>query len=189
MKSIFLSQTQSDENTWNEFNKNRKFQNGLSQRLGDFHEQLAGKLPGYRTLPESHWSGLDVIKNDRTQFFEWKNSTNVSTDTLTLVYRKFQKLLDENKTNQCILVIVNVPDKWKAPQPIIKNKNGEPVIDLTGPEYKDRVFIVSGREAYAVMSGRSDFFDSLVKTVYNTFKRKGLVNTVADLSIKMNIDA
>jgi hypothetical protein len=151
MKAIFLSQTHSDESTWNQFNEQRKFQNALSQRLGDFHEQIAGKLPGYRTLPESHWSGLDVMKNDRTEFFEWKNSTNVSTDTLAIVYKKFQKLLDENKTEKCILVLVNVPEGWKAPLPIKKTKDGTIVVDLTGPKYKDKVFIVSGREAYAVM--------------------------------------
>ena len=134
MKNIFLAQTGADESTWAQFEKQRRFQGALSARLGDFHEELAGKLPGYRTLHEKHWSGLDVIKEDRSEFYEFKNRANVSTDVLTTVYKKFKKLLDEGKTQHCILVHMNVPEGWTPSEPIKRKQNGEIVIDLTLPK-------------------------------------------------------
>ena len=189
MKAIYLAQNGSNEDAWNTFNNLRKYQQAFSQRLGDFHEEIAGKLPGYRTLPQDHWTGLDVIKEDRSEIYEWKNSTNVSTETLTTVYNKFKTLINERKIDKCFLVCVNVPDKWKAPEPKIKRKNGKIVVDLTGPEYIDRVIILNGREAYAHMSGSKDFYDRLLQTVYNMFQQKSLMNSVQYHSTKMNIDA
>ena len=40
MKEIFISQTNSSESQWLEFDKVRRTQQALSHRLGDFHEEL-----------------------------------------------------------------------------------------------------------------------------------------------------
>jgi hypothetical protein len=185
-KHIFFSQTGANEDGWRIFYKEFKFQNGLYAKLGDFHEELAGKLPGYRNLPQGHWSGLDVIKDDRTEIYEFKNSTKVTTETLTTVYQKFKTILDNGKIKMCILVCVNVPDGWKKPKPIIHKRDGSVVIDLTGPEYAGRVHIASGREAYAHMSGSGDFFDRLLQTIALTFREKTFKELLNRTSRAMN---
>lgn len=186
MKQIFMSQTGSDQHGWKLFEMQRRFQQGLSSRLGDFHEELSGKLPGYRTLPDKHWSGLNVIKDDRTAFFEWKNRADVSSDVLTNVYKKFKTLLDEGKTNYCVLVHVNVPVGWSAPLPIKRRQDGTIVVDLTEPKYKGKVFIVNGREAYTRMSGSPTFFDRLLETMAHTFKEMTFLKSAKQLSMTMN---
>jgi hypothetical protein len=185
-KQIFFSQTGADENGWKIFEKERKFQQALYARLGDFHEQIAGKLPGYRTLPEKHWSGLDVIKEDRSEIYEFKNRANTSTDVLTTVYEKFKKILDENKITHCVLVNVNVPKGWTKPNLFTKKQDGTIVVDLTLPKYAGRVHILSGREAYEHMSGKADFFDRLLMTMSYTFQDKSLKEALSRLSMTMN---
>jgi hypothetical protein len=186
-KQIFFSQTGADENAWKKFEKDRKFGQALYVRLGDFHEQIAGKLPGYRTLTENHWSGLDVIKEDRSEIYEFKNRANTSTDVLTSVYEKFKKILDENKITHCVLVNVNVnPKGWTRPNLFKKKLDGTIVVDLTLPEYKGRVHILSGREAYEHMSGKADFFDRLLMTMSYTFKDKSLEEGMSRLAMTMN---
>jgi hypothetical protein len=185
-RQIFFSQTGADENSWKIFEKERKFQQALYARLGDFHEQIAGKLPGYRTLPEKHWSGLDVIKEDRSEIYEFKNRANNSTDVLTTVYEKFKKILDENKITHCVLVNVNVPKGWTRPNLFTKKQDGTIVVDLTLPKYAGRVHVLSGREAYEHMSGKADFFDRLLITMSHTFKDKSLKQGLNRLSMTMN---
>jgi len=185
-RQIFFSQTGADENAWKIFESKRRFDQAFYTRLGDFHEEIAGKLPGYRTLPAKHWSGLDVIKEDRSEIYEFKNRANSSTDVLTTVYKKFERILDEDKITHCILVCVNVPEVWTRPNLFKKKQDGTIVVDLTLPEYKGRVHILSGREAYEHMSGKADFFDRLLMTMSYTFKDKSLQEGLDRLSMTMN---
>jgi len=186
MKQIFLAQTHSTELNWQTFEKQRRFQQALSARLGDFHEELSGKISGYRTLPPNHWSGLDVIKEDKTEIYEWKNRANVSTDILTNVYNKFKKIIDGNKITHCILVHVNIPGGWKAPKALKSRRDGETIVDLTVEPYKSRVHIISGREAYGHMTGRPDFFDRLLRTMEYTFKDQSLEGSLQRVGRLMN---
>ena len=185
-KRIFFAQTSANESGWRAFETQRKFQQALSSRLGDFHEELAGKLPGYRTLPQNHWSGLDVMKEDRSEIYEWKNRADVSTDVLTTIYQKFKKILDSGKIGSCILVHVNVPDGWKPPAPIKRRQDGTVLIDLTTPKYAGKVHIISGREAYAHMSGKPDFMNRLLMTMSNTFQDVSLQESLSRISSTMD---
>jgi hypothetical protein len=185
-RQIFFAQTGADENGWRMFESQRRFQQALSSRLGDFHEELSGKLPGYRTLPQKHWSGLDVMKEDRSEIYEWKNRADVSTDILTTVYQKFKKILDSGKIGRCILVHVNVPDGWKPPAPIKRRQDGTVLIDLTTPKYAGRVYIMSGREAYAHMSGDPHFIDRLRMTMSNTFQDVSLQESLSRIAYTMD---
>lgn len=189
MKEIFISQTNSSESQWLEFDKVRRTQQALSQRLGDFHEELAGKFPGYRTVHTGHWSGLNVMREDRKIYMEWKNRGNISTDIKEKVFEKFKYLLEkptEPKVEYVVLVCVNVPEVWKKPDLIIKNKIGKVKIDLTS--YKKRIHIMSGREAYTALSGSETFFDRLLETIKYVFKNKSAYDFIMNIETSMNID-
>jgi hypothetical protein len=189
MKEIFIAQQNSSESQWLEFDKVRRTQQALSQRLGDFHEELAGKFPGYRTVHTGHWSGLNVMREDRKIYMEWKNRGNISTDVKEKVFEKFQYLLDkktEPLVQYVVLVCVNVPDKWKKPDLVIKNKSGKVKIDLT--KYKDKIHIMSGREAYTALSGSSTFFDRLLETIKFVFKNKSAYEFIMSIKTSMNMN-
>ena len=189
MKEIFIAQQNSSESQWLEFDKVRRTQQALSQRLGDFHEELAGKFPGYRTVHTGHWSGLNVMREDRKIYMEWKNRGNISTDVKEKVFEKFQYLLDkktEPLVQYVVLVCVNVPDKWKKPDLVIKNISGKVKIDLT--KYKDKIHIMSGREAYTALSGSSTFFDRLLETIKFVFKNKSAYEFIMSIKTSMNMN-
>lgn len=136
---------------WNELEKQRLYENAISMKLGDFHEELMGKFPGYETLPRGHTTGTDVRKVDDSEFFEVKNRDNtLNSSSGESVVRKLTKIADEGKKS--ILVMINTEKKtlprFKAPK---------------------SVDVMSGRQVYTYLSGRDTFYDDLIKTLGHTF--------------------
>lgn len=186
-KQIYLSQTGSNEQGWIQFNNTLRLQNGLYQRLGDFHEELAGKFHGFRTLHTGHHSGVDVIREDKQIFMEWKNSTSFNKKD---VFTKFKKILDNKEypsTSIVVLVCVNVPERWTKPKAIYQSKYKKDTIDLT--PYGERVKIMSGREAYAALSNSESFFERLVTTIGNVFKNKNIMDFIQTIEMSMDIES
>ena len=190
MKKMFHAHTDTnDEASWESFNNTRKFMNGLSARLGDFHEEVAGKLTGYRTLPVGHWSGVDVMNDEKTEFYEWKNKYGISSETLKTVYFKFKRILDKFPRAICVLVYVNIPsDVKRRPEPILRTQTGKIVIDLTEEKYKGRIFIVSGKEAYAHMSKDNSFYEKLISSTSYVFKHPRLEDLISTAKTLMEED-
>jgi hypothetical protein len=182
MKQICVSQYGMDEAGWAYFESMRKFQHALSQNLGDFHEELAGKFPGYRTLHVGHWSGIDVIKEDKTEFWEFKNGLSYNKAS---VFKKFKELLDSKyPIKHVVLVHINTPPDWKPESLKIDSKEAR--VDLT--VYGDKIKIVNGRQAYEYLSGSPDFYDRLGITLGRVFSDKSLVDFIKSVDLAMNID-
>ena len=123
----------------------------MTMALGYFHQNLAGKFNGYRTLKNGSPSGLDVEKEDGSEFWEWKNRHN----TMNAASAKTTeiKLMDKvNQGRRAFLVQVNCPggkvSRFKMPAAIA---------------------ILSGEQAYAYISGRPNFFSDLIETLTATF--------------------
>lgn len=136
---------------WNEAEKQRLYEKALSMKMGDFHEELMGKFPGYETLPLGHRTGTDVRKVDDSEFFEVKNRDNtMNSSSADSVIRKLTKIADDGKKS--ILVMINTEKKtlprFKAPR---------------------NVDVMSGKQAYAYLSTRDTFYDDLIKTLTHTF--------------------
>jgi hypothetical protein len=183
IKSMFMAQTPLGESEWRNFERERRFQNALSACMGDFHEELAGKFPGWRTLHTGHWSGVDVVYDkDRNYYMEWKNRAEYSSKRK--VYQSFQHILNRDNKVQVMLVHVNVPFDWKPPPPILKSKEG--IIDLTKPKYEGRVHIVSGQQAYKMLSGSETFYDRLAKTFANVFQDSKFKDLIYRTKMSMN---
>ena len=123
--------------------------------MGDFHEELAGKLPGWETLKVGDPSGCDVMKKDGTEYQEWKNRDNtMNSSSGSAVIGKLQALAAKGK--KAVLVEVNCP----------KGK----VCRFGAPP---NIEVLNGQQAYARVSGRETFFDDLNTTlayVFKTFK-------------------
>ena len=153
LQTILASHSGMTVEQWNAAEAQRLYEKALSMKMGDFHEELMGKFPNYETLPVGHATGTDVRKTDDTEFFEVKNRDNtMNSGSADSVIRKLVKLTEEGK--MATLVMINSARK-------------------TLPRFKApaSVKVMSGKQVYAHLSGRDTFYDDLVKTLGETFKR------------------
>jgi hypothetical protein len=136
---------------WNLAETSRLYQKSLEGKMGDFHEELMGKFPGYETLKVGHATGCDIRKLDDSEFFEVKNRDNTmnSSSGKTVVDKL---VLLANKGKKAVLVEVNCKNDRVS-------RFGAP------PE----VFVWNGRRTYEYLSGRETFYDDLLKTLKHTF--------------------
>lgn len=153
LKTILASHSGMTVEQWDAAELQRLYEKNLSMKMGDFHEELMGKFPGYETLPVGHKTGTDVRKLDDSAFYEVKNRDNtMNSGAADSVVRKLTKLTEEGKS--ATLVLVN-SEKKKLPR-------------FKAPP---AVQVVNGRQVYAQLSGRDTFYEDLVKTLDETFKR------------------
>ena len=146
---------------WEAAKKQRMFEKALSMKMGDFHEELAGKFRGYRCLAVGDATGCDVQSVDGAHVMEWKNRDNtMNSGSASAVIAKLKAVAAAGK--KATLVLVNI---FRATVP----RFGAPT----------SVEVIDGRAAYAQLSGRADFIDSLQTTMGETFER---YKTFAELS-------
>jgi len=153
LKTILASHSHMTVEQWDAGEAQRLYEKNLSMKMGDFHEELMGKFPGYETLRVGHSTGTDVRKLDDTEFLEVKNRDNtMNSGAADSVVRKLTKLTEEGKA--AFLVLVNSEKKtlprFKAPK---------------------AVHVINGKQAYTKLSGRDTFYDDLVTTMGETFSR------------------
>ncbi len=136
---------------WEVAEKARLKQKVLEMKMGNFHEELLGKLPGWETLPVGHKTGMDVRKLDDSVFLEVKNKYNTcNADGLKQVNEKLARLRATGK--RAIFVQVNCPD-------------GEVCRSYAPPETE----ILNGKQIYSLVSGRESFYADLLTTVTHIF--------------------
>lgn len=151
LKNIVKASVGITDEDWNKTEKQRRYYQALSMKMGDFHEELAGKFNGWKTLKVGHSSGCDVMKEDETEFMEWKNRDNtMNSSSASSVIKKLSKLYEQDK--KVFLVLVNVSKKT--------------VPRFGAPDY---IHILNGQQAYEYLSGRKTFFNHLLKTITHTF--------------------
>lgn len=151
LKSVVCGYIGMDAKGWDLAEGQRRYENSLQMKMGDFHEELAGKFAGYETLHQGHDTGCDVIKKDGTEIWEWKNRDNtMNSGSAKSVIEKLVKVVSSGK--KAFLVLVNSVKK-KTP------RFGAP----------PQVEVLDGRKAYAYLSGRDTFFDDLNSTLSYTF--------------------
>ena len=146
MKAILVGYSQVD---WERSEKARLRQKVLEMKMGDFHEELMGKFPGYETYPNGHPTKCDVGSLDGRTLFEVKNRDNTvkASDGRALVDR-LKQLTDIGK--RAILVQVNCVK--------VNRYNADPAVEVW-----------DGQQAYAFLSGRESFFKDLLDTVQYVF--------------------
>lgn len=153
MRQILKSYTGMSEEEWYQAERQRLYDKALSMKMGDFHEELLGKFPGYVTLKVGDPSGCDVSNTERSVFIEVKNKENtMNADSASAVIQKLTKITSEG--HRGILVLVNVSKKTVP-------RFGAP----------RSIEVVSGRQMYTELSGRDTFFDDLQRTLSATFDR------------------
>jgi hypothetical protein len=141
----------SSPDSWNTFESQRLEQKALEGKMGDFHEELMGKFPGYETYRVGHETGCDVGSTDGRTVMEVKNRDNTMNSSAgAFVVAKLKKQADLGK--QAILVQVNCP-------------GGK--VNRFGADPSVKVW--NGPTAYTFLSNRGTFFDDLLETLRYTF--------------------
>jgi|LauGreDrversion4_2_1035121.scaffolds.fasta_scaffold04046_3 hypothetical protein len=129
----------------------RMSQKVLEMKIGDFHEELMGKIPGYETYKNGHITGCDVGSIDGREIYEVKNKNNTTkgSDGKHII-ETLTKLLHQGK--HPIFAQINCP-------------NGK-VARFNAPKGVD---VWNGRKTYHHMTGRETFFDDLEHTTKFVF--------------------
>lgn len=161
LKSILAAHSGMTQAQWEAAEAARRHQKLLEMKMGDFHEEILGLFAGYTCLPLGHATGCDVMKDDGSEVLEVKNRDNtMNSGSAESVVRKLTAMAESGR--KAVLVLINCTAK-KVPR-------------FQAPASVD---VVSGRDAYARLSGRATFFDDLNKTVSECFAR---YKTHAELS-------
>jgi hypothetical protein len=151
IKAVIVGSRRMTGDEWDEAERVRLAQKALEMKMGDFHEELMGKFPGYVTFPNGHETGCDVGSTDGRILIEVKNRDNTvkGSDGKHLV-AMLKRHADEGK--KAILVQVNCPGGK------VNRFNADPSVDVW-----------NGKQAYAFLSGREGFFDDLMTVVSYVF--------------------
>jgi hypothetical protein len=124
----------------------------ISGKLGYLHQNLFGSFPGFKTLPNGHESKLDNADDAETEFWECKNKPSTTCDGASLsVNRNLIAMHEKGKKTALVMI------QWPKGKPLPRKKLPE------------GIKVMSGRQAYARLSGRDDFFDDLNDTLNYTF--------------------
>lgn len=152
LKAVVMGNKSISETEWQKAEKVRLTQKVLEMKMGDFHEELMGKFPGYTTLPTGHSTGCDVLKDDRTEVYEVKNRHNTvkGSDGKHIV-----EMLKKHKAAGMKAVFVQI----NAPGGKV-NRYGAPA----------DIDVWNGKQVYEHLSGRESFFDDLLLTIQYTFQ-------------------
>lgn len=126
----------------------------ISMALGDFHQKLMGKFPGYTDLGVGHETGLDLMKNDETEYWEVKNRHNTMNSSSAETALKKLLIVKEGGA-KVFLAEINCPGGRV-------NRYGWPT-DVT---------VLNGEQAYTHLAGgRVTFWNDLIYTISETFRR------------------
>jgi hypothetical protein len=151
MRSILAAHSGMSASAWLVAEKQRRYEKALTMKMGDFHEELAGKFPGYKTLKLGDETGCDVQKSDGSEIWEFKNRDNtMNSSSAESVMAKLAA--EAAKGKKAFLVLVNC-EKKTVPR-------------LGAPA---SVTVLNGRQAYEYLSKRPTFFDDLQSTLAHTF--------------------
>jgi hypothetical protein len=151
IKAVVTGYNNMSDIEWEQAETSRLSQKVLEMKMGDFHEEMMGKIPGYETYKVGHFTGCDVGSLDGKEIYEVKNKNNTTkgSDGKHII-QQLVKLLEAGK--HPIFVQINCP-------------NGK-VNRFNAPKGVD---VWNGRTTYHHMTGRDTFFDDLQETVQYVF--------------------
>jgi len=151
LRTILAAHSGMSAEAWGVAEEKRRHEKALTMKMGDFHEELAGKFPGYATLKRGDETGCDVQKLDGSEIWEFKNRDNtMNSSSAESVVAKL--VAEVTKGKKAFLVLINC-EKKTVPR-------------LGAPA---SVTVLNGRQAYEYLSKRPTFFDDLQATLGYTF--------------------
>ena len=138
---------------WNDFEIQRRADKTVSNRIGNFHQNLLGKVDGWENLKKGHPSKLDLKKEDNTIFIELKNKHNTqNSSSLEPCRNKLEKILE------------TCPDAEEAYWAYIVSDNYESftrIWEYPGRTVDARIMEIAGANVYTLVTKKPDAFKQL----------------------------
>lgn len=153
-KTLFdLYGYQFDLDEWNEFEIQRRTDKSVSNKIGNFHQNLLGKVDGWENLKRGHPSKLDLKKEDNSIFIELKNKHNTQNSTsLEPCRNKLEKILE------------TCPDAKEAYWAYIVSDNCKSftrVWEYPGRTVDSRIMEIAGANVYTLVTDNPNAFKQL----------------------------
>lgn len=132
----------------------RQIDKSINNSIGTFHEQVLGGIEGFEV---GKLSGFDIKAKDNTLFADIKNKHNtMNSSSAEALFQKLARYADDYKKAKCYWVQILAKNSFN------ELWSGE----INGKEYShSRVYKISGDQFYALISGQSDAFFQMYRSL------------------------
>ncbi len=145
-------------NDWKNFEIPRQHDKKASNRIGDFHQNLLGRVDGWVNLGRGHPTGMDLKKEDDTIWMELKNKYNTMNSSSLRDTRFKCEELAEKYPNAKIYWAYIVSQNYESfDKTWIYRDNKKNVVH----EINDNIRNIAGRNVYTLVTGDETSFEQL----------------------------
>lgn len=152
----------------------RKIDRTIANAIGDFHENLLGKIKGYKKYPVGH--GYDIKADNDSLYADIKNKHNtVKGSDLKNLYKDLESYIQKSKNPDAKAYWVQIISGGKS----FNEKWNIPIEKLDNP----KVFKISGDKFYELLTGKKNaFFEVCVAlpSVINKVKNENQYKIMAE---------
>ena len=163
-------------NDWKNFEIPRQHDKKASNRIGDFHQNLLGRVDGWVNLGRGHPTGMDLKKEDDTIWMELKNKYNTMNSSSLRDTRFKCEELAEIYPNAKIYWAYIVSQNYESfDKTWVYRDNKENVVH----EVNDNIRNIAGKDVYTLVTGDEtafeQLFDALPKAINDIKKNKHIL--------------
>ncbi len=147
---------------WTKNEVQRRNDKTINNKIGEFHQNLLGRVPGWVNLGTGHESGLDLKKEDNSIFIELKNKHNTLNSSSQLTMRNNLENVLKKYPNSTVYWAYIIEKNYESKNEIWeyheKIKNTNEYVTHYNPQIK----LVSGKELYTLVTGDPTALKQLV---------------------------
>ena len=145
-------------NDWKNFEIPRQHDKKASNRIGDFHQNLLGRVDGWVNLGRGHPTGMDLKKEDDTIWMELKNKYNtVNSSSLRDTRFKCEELAEKYPNAKVYWAYIVSQNYESFDKTWVYRDNKENVVH----EINDNIRNIAGKNVYTLVTGDETAFEQL----------------------------
>lgn len=149
---------------WIHFEIPRQHDKTASNRVGDFHQNLLGRVDGWVNLGRGHPSGMDLKKEDDTIWIELKNKYNTMNSSSLRDTRFKCEELAEKYPNAKIYWAYIVSQNYESFDKTWKYRDNK---ENAVHEINDNIRNIAGKDVYTLVTGEETAFEQLFNALPN----------------------
>lgn len=140
---------------WTKFELIRQYDKAINNKVGEFHQELLGKVDGWVDLGVGDETKLDLKKEDNSIFIELKNKYNTMNSSSTDKCReKLEKILEDYP---------NATAYWGYV--VNKNYKSEDRVWVYHGRKDERIRRISGDKVYKLITGDDDALEKTFNAI------------------------
>ena len=145
-------------NDWKNFEIPRQHDKKASNRIGDFHQNLLGRVDGWVNLGRGHPTGMDLKKEDDTIWMELKNKYNtMNSSSLRDTRFKCEELAEKYPNAKVYWAYIVSQNYESFDKTWVYRDNKENVVH----EINDNIRNIAGKNVYTLVTGDETAFEQL----------------------------